>query len=74
MGKKSRILHRYVLLSFKGRFRQDCGLEKDDTSVTDADDDEITEIPSVPVLPKVRLRQVSLLLQFPLSQWRLLRR
>ena len=44
-------------MTIQGKLRQDGVLEKEDTSVTDVEDDEIVEVPSVPVLPKVRPRR-----------------
>ena len=41
----------------QGKFRQKGGLEKENTSVTDAEDEETTKVPSVPILPKVKPRR-----------------
>ena len=66
---KSRILPRDLLLPLQGKLRQEGKLEKENTSVTDVEDDEITEVPSVSILPKVRSRRgVPLLLQFPIRE------
>ena len=53
-GSKSRILHRNLLLHLQGKLRQDGGLGKEDTSLTDIDDDKIAEVSNVPVLPEER--------------------
>ena len=44
-------LHKNLLLPLQGKFRQEHRLEKVDTLVADAEDDEITELPCVPILP-----------------------
>ena len=74
MGE-SRILDRNLLIPLQGKLRQDGGLEREDTLVTDAEDDEIAEVPNIPVLPKVRpAEEVRSLITFPPSQWRVLKR
>ena len=53
-SRKSRILHRYLLLPLQGVLRQEGTLEKEDTLLTEPEDDETTNIPGVPILVKVR--------------------
>ena len=56
----SRILHINLLLPLQGWLKQEGGLEKEGYFTPDAEDDEITEVTSVPILSKERCKRGSI--------------
>ena len=57
-GSNSRNLHTNLCFLLQGKLREHSGLEKEDISVNDIDDDdEIADFSSAPALPKLRPRR-----------------
>ena len=53
-GRKSRTLHRSLLLSLKRRLRQQGDMEREATSESDMEEDRNSEVSGMPISPHVR--------------------
>ena len=67
-GRKTRMLHRNLLLPLQGRLRQHGDMERDATSESDIEENGNTEVSGVPILPHVGpMRGTPLLNHKPIS-------